>query len=203
MKKKGETAGQLALKARQDRVLYDSLEVGYDISQTEIIKGLEKTIDTHNKIFDETEYCVCYVIAKDSILVNVIRLKFYAYLYLPSPRPDQTVFLYSKKADRITKRLWTLPNAITMEALYMNHTVPESYKLMKAWTHAFYDGCFWQWIRKQHDIKMLSESEFLQVHRKELIKSAPEQVEAPVSNPLDHAQVAAEKIINPHAFVPE
>ncbi len=195
MKPKRLTAGELSLKARQDRVLYDSLEAGYDISNTEIIKGLEQTIDKHNEIFDEVEYCVCYVIAKDPLLINAIRLKFFAYLYLPSPRPDQTVFLYSKKADKITKRLWTLPNAITMEALYLNHTVPESYRLMKAWTHAFYDGCFWQWIRKQHGITMLSESEYLQVHRKELIQASPEQVQPDSPEAFDFRKIAGDQVV--------
>lgn len=199
-----KTVGEIALKASQDTNKYDALEVGHAlVEDNSILNGLEECIQRHNKIFDEDEYFVCYVIASDPLIRGVMRRKFFGYLYLPSPRPEQTVFLYSKKEDRILKRLWVLPpcwspneRAWTMEKLYKATWVPKEYESMKRWSMAFYDGHFWETIRKEHNIDNLSESEYLQRNREKLLEAGCKVPDASFAEPFDFGKVSSQKIVN-------
>jgi len=197
---KRKTAGEQSLKASGDSTKYDSLEVGYALTD-DIVSCLDECIYTHNKIFDMDEYCVVMVIAGDPLLKNVMRRKFYGYPYLPSPRPNQTVFMYSKLQHKITKRLWVLPHVLAMETLYETPTVSAQFRNMKAWSHAFYDGCFWDFIRKQHEIFMLSESEYLEVNREELVKARGEKIEPIGTDAFDFSKIAVNKIVHPYTPV--
>src|ERR1051326_7804342 len=125
-----------------------------------------------------------------------MRRKFFAMLYLPSPRPSQTIFLYNKRASTITKRLWTLPNAATMAELSECAIVHPTWKQMKGWCDAFFNFTFWPYIRKESGIDMLSESEYLNRHRKELIAASPNQVNPLFTEPLDPVQAMVNKVIH-------
>jgi hypothetical protein len=190
---KRKTAGELALKAASDPTKYDSLEVGHALTEA-IAKELMVCAHRHRHIFDEEEYCVGYVIAGDPMIKNVMRRKFFAMLYLPSPRPNQAVFLYNKVKDQFTKRLWVLPNAATMAELSEMPWVDKPYRMMKAWCDAFYEFRFWEFIRKQHNINMLSESEYLKANREKLIKAGCQETKAPISEPFDFSKVTINKI---------
>jgi hypothetical protein len=116
---------------------------------------------------------------------------------LPSPRPDQTVFLYNKPQDMIKKRLWSLPSAARMAQLATTSTfVPKEYQEMQAWSVAFFKGTFWEYIRYQHGINMLSEHEFFLAHRDELIKAGCKVPTANFSDPFDFSKIAIEKVID-------
>lgn len=190
-----ETVGALALKATNDSTRYDVTDIAHALTD-DIARELLVCAHRHREIFDEDEYCVGYVIASDPLIKGVMRRKFFAYLYLPSPRPDQTIFLYSKRYDRFLKRLWTLPNYITMAELSESLSVPEKYKDMKGWCDAFYEFKFWDYIRKQHGIKMLSESEYLNANREKLIESGCKEVDTSFSDTFDFSKVAAYKVID-------
>lgn len=190
------TAGELANKALSDTTKYDPLEVGYAIND-DLGEQLQECINTHNKIFDMEEYCVCYVLARDPLIHNALRRKFYAFPYLPSPRPNQTVYYYNKVKDEIRPRpLWVLPNAETMIELYLMTNPAKKYETMKRWSMAFFDGCFWEYIRRESKINMLSESEFLQANREELIKAGGKLPNPGISEPLDLAKIAVEKVVD-------
>jgi len=189
------TAGELSKKASSDFTKYDSLEVGHALTQ-DIAKELMLCAHRHITIFNEAEYCVGYVIAGDPLIKNVMRRKFFAMLYLPSPRPNQAVFLYNKFQDKFTKRLWVLPNALTMAELSEMTLVDKKYQTMKAWSDAFYGLKFWPFIRKQHGISMLSEQEYLNANREELIKAGCKEPEAPLSEPFDFSKIAINKIVD-------
>jgi len=193
-----QTAGQLSLSASRDETKYNALEVGHELTQ-DIAKELAICAQRHRDIFNEEEYCVGYVIAGEPLLHNVMRKKFFAMLYLPSPRPNQCVFLYSKLWDRFTKRLWTLPNAATMAELSEMITVHPKYKDMKGWCDAFYNfrRPFWQYIRDQHKITMLSESEYLKANREKLIKAGCKEREPTAPDPFDFSKIAINEIIHP------
>ncbi len=195
MLKKRETAGALALKAASDSTKYDVLEIAHALTD-DLARELMVCAHRHREIFDEDEYCVGYVIASDPLIKGVMRRKFFAYLYLPSPRPDQCIFLYSKKQDRFIKRLWTLPNYITMAELSESISVEPKYKEMKGWCDAFYSFKFWEYIRKQHGIKMLSESEYLDANREKLIKAGCKEVKASFTEAFDFSKVTTDKIVN-------
>lgn len=195
MTTKRETAGALSLKARNDKTKYNSREVAY-AAIDDIGKNLQECIWTHNKIFNEKEYCVGFVYASDPLIAGLKRRKFFAMLYLPSPRPEQTVFLYSKEKDTILKRLWCLPDAKTMAMLSESQIVDPSLKTMKMWSDAFFDGQFWQIIRSQHNLTILSEIEYLNANRKELIQSGCKEVDSTFSDPFDFTKVAIDHIVD-------
>lgn len=208
---KRPTAGELSLKASRDCNKYDALEVGYALT-SDIQKQLEMCIQNHNPIFNEDQYCVGWVLASDPMIKNVMRRKFFAFLYLPKPRPNQTVFLYDKRRNMIIKRLWTLPNAATMAELSEMSTVDPRYAEMKMWSDAFFKGWkyrkkdnaminqnpshFFDVIRKQHGINLLSEKEYLNCHRERLVKSCGNNVEPLIPDSFDITEVAKKQVVN-------
>lgn len=189
------TAGELAHKASQDNTKYLAREVGEAIVDDTYAEML-KCRDHYNKIFDEEEYCIVIQKATDPLIKGLVRRKFYGWLYLPSPRPDQTVFLYSRKADVFIKRLWVLPNAILMAKLANTSVVPAEYKTMQAWTAAFYAGTFWEYIRYEHNINMLSESEYLSANREKLIQAGCKIPDSSFSEPFDFDKVQVKKVVD-------
>lgn len=209
--KKRTTAGELSLKASRDCNKYDALEVGYALTE-DIQKQLELCIQKHNSIFDEDQYCVGWVLASDPMLKNVMRRKFFAFLYLPKPRPNQCIFLYDKRRNMIIKRLWTLPNAVTMAELSEISTPDPRYAEMKFWCDAFFKGWkyrkkdnaminqnpshFFDVIRKQHGISMLSEKEYLNANRERLVKSCSNDTESLIPNSFDITEVAKKQVVN-------
>lgn len=195
-----QTAGELSLKAESDKTKYDSLEVGHAISD-DIGIELRKCIDRHNPIFDEEEYCVGFVLASDPLLKNVMRKKFFAMLYMPSPRPSQAVFLYNKKKDDITKRLWVLPNAATMAELSEMWYVAPQYKSMQRWSKAFFKLRFWQCIRREHNIDLLSESEYLKLNREKLIEARGQETNPLTTEPFDFSKITSKKVIDSKAII--
>jgi hypothetical protein len=206
-----KTAGELSLQASSDITKYDYLEVGHALTD-DIGTQLMICAERHRNIFNEDEYCVGYVIAGDPLIKNVMRRKFFAMLYLPSPRPNQAVFLYNKSKDQITKRLWVLPPADVMAMLSERSFVDKQYLTMKAWSDAFFHSWsfdeqakgwinntptyFFDFIRKQHGITMLSEKEYLNAHREELIKAGCKDTETIPSEAFDFSKITIEKIVD-------
>ena len=201
---KRKTAGELSLKAASDSTNYKAVEVGHALVEDgSIANNLAICAQNHRDIFDEEEYCVGYMIVQDPLIKGVMRRKFFAMLYMPSPRPEQAVFLYNKKLDKFMKRLWVLPAAYspnkaawTMEKLYLTDNVPKEYKTMKQWSQAFYDGVFWPFIRRQHDIKLLSEIEYLNANRQKLIEAGAQNFKPAPPDAFDFAKVQIGHINN-------
>jgi len=197
------TAGQLSKQASKDTTKYDALEVGYAMAE-DIGKQLQESIDKHRDIINEDEFCVVMVIAKDPLLSNLIRRKFYCWPYLPKPRPNQAVFLYNKALDRITKRLWVLPSDMVMAELAGTSIVTHKrYETMQAWSIAFFNGTFWEYIRHEHGIEMLSEHEYFLKHREELIKAGCKVPNTRISEPFDFSKISIEKIVDTKTAVGE
>lgn len=192
-----KTAGELSKKAKSDNTNYNMLEIGHAVTD-DIHEELRKCREIHNKIFDEDEYCLVRQCAMDSLIDNAKRYKYFATLYLPKPRPDQTVFLYNKPLDLIKKRLWTLPSAARMAQLAStNVLVDKKYQEMQAWSVAFFKGTFWDFIRYQHGIDMLSEIEYISVHREELIKAGCKVPPSRVADPFDFSKIHIQKVVDP------
>jgi len=193
--KKRKTAGELAKKALSDSTKYNALEVGHAMAD-DIEKHLYESISKYKDIIDEDEFCVVMIIAKDNMIPNLIRRKFYCWPYLPSPRPNQAVFLYNKRLDKIVKRLWVLPSAEVMAELASLLHVHKRYKTMQAWAIAFYEGKFWEYIRYESKITMPSEHEYFLQHREELIKAG---CKIPTSNaiePFDFSKIHIKEVVD-------
>lgn len=144
-----ESAGEIQNKLNRDTTKYDALEVGHALAD-EIAPHLRQCIENHKTIIDENEFCIVMLISKDPLLANVIRRKFYAWPYLPKPRPNQSVFLYNKGLDRITHRLWILPADMVMAELHSLPLVDKRYQTLKAWSDAFYKG--WKYIKYKRSL---------------------------------------------------
>lgn len=191
-----KTAGELSYSAKKDLTNYNLLELGHAVCD-DIEEQLYESIAKHKHIFDEDEFCVVRVISSDPLINNAKRYKYYCWLYLPSPRPDQTVFLYNKRYDKIVKRLWSLPSASRMAQLASTTCVcPKEYETMQAWSIAFFKGTFWEYVRHDQGIDMLSESEYLKAHREELIKAGCQVPESRVSESFDFGKINIKNIVD-------
>lgn len=195
MSKKRKTAGELAKKALEDTTRYDALEIGHAMAE-DVGHHLMESVKKHHDLIDENEFCVVMVVAKDSLLTNLIRRKFYCWPYLPKPRPNQAVFLYNKSLGRITKRLWILPSDMVMAELASLHAVDDRYKTMQAWSIAFFQGTFWEYIRHEHGIDMLSEHEYFLKHREELINAGCKIPKVGSAEPFDFSKIQVENIVD-------
>ncbi len=198
------SAGELSRKAMADETKYNALDIGHAMAD-DIDKHLQECIETHLNYTNEEgvqsyrmldEFCVVMVIAKDNLIKNVIRRKFYCSPFLPSPRPNQAVFLYQKSAERIVKRLWVLPSDMVMAELAQLVVVDKRYKTMQAWSVAFFEGKFWEYIRYESDTKMLSQQEYLSQHREELIQSGCKLLNSDYSKAFDFDKIHIEKVID-------
>ena len=204
MRRPRKTAGELSKKALADTTKYDALEVGHAIVE-DVEEQLNTSISHHLNIVDEEgkhpwrelpEFTVVYQKAEDPLIKNAFRKKFYCCPFLPSPRPNQAVFLYAKRAGRITKRLWVLPSDMVMAELASLAVVDKRYKSMQAWSIAFFKGTFWDYIRYEHDIKMVSQQEYISQHREELIQAGCKLAQPGYANPFDFSKIHIEKVVD-------
>lgn len=197
-----KTAGDLANQALNDKTKYDAREVAH-ASTDDVGKHLREAIENYRDKIDDNEFCVVMVIASDPLIKNLKRRKFYCWPYLPSPRPNQAVFLYNKALDRITKRLWVLPCAEVMAELATSDLiVHKQYETMQAWSVAFFKGRFWDFIRYQHDIKMLSQEEYFELNRDELLKSGINIRNPGLSEAFDFSKIECHNVGNPEIPLP-
>jgi hypothetical protein len=206
------TAGEVHNKLLKDTTKYDALEVGHALAD-EIMPHLRQCIENHKQIIDENEFCIVMLIAEDPLISTVKRRKFYAWPYLPKPRPNQSVFLYNKGLDAITHRLWILPSAMVMAELHSLAHVDKRYKTLKAWSDAFYKGWrfdkktkgfynadpfhFWKFVRKDQKIDMPSEHEYFLKHREELIQAGCKIPDANFTEAFDFSKIAIKKVVDP------
>ena len=190
------TAGELAHKASQDSTKYLAREVGEAMCHDVDIQ-LRECIEKHRPIIDENEFCIVRVIATDNLIKGLKRIKYYAWPYLPSPRPNQSVFLYNKQLDRITHRLWVLPDARLMAVLASTlEIVPKEYQTMQAWSVAFFKGMFWEYIRYDQKITMLSEREYFLEHREELIQAGCKLPDTDSAEAFDFSKIHIDNVVD-------
>ena len=191
-----KTAGALSLKAAADKVKYDPLELAYALTD-DIIEQLWICANRHKDIFGEDEYFLTLNIASDPLIAGIRRHKYAAWLYMPSPRPEQSCFLYNKITNKI-KRLWTLPKAETMALLSEEspYKVSKAWKQTKGWVDAFYKLKFWEYIRKEHEISHLSEHEYLKANRDKLVQAGAKECDPGFTEPFDFSKVKIDHIID-------
>ncbi len=200
MSKKRKTAGELSKKALSDTTKYNALEVGHAMSD-DIGTHLYEAAKTYHDMINEPEFCVVMIVAKDPLISNLVRRKFYCWPYLPSPRPNQAVFLYNKHLGKITKRLWVLPSDMVMAELASLLVVHKQYKTMQAWSCAFFEGKFWEYIRYESGINMPSEHEYFLHHREELIKAGCKVPQSNRADPFDFSKVQIKNVIDTQTAV--
>lgn len=185
------TAGELAHKAALDTTTYKAMEVAHAWVE-DLFDQLMESAHLYKDKIDQDEFCIVYVIATDPLLPTLKRRKFYCWPYLPAPRPNQGVYLYRKSSDRIVCRLWTLPVAETMAELATpGFVVDKPYELMQLWSREFYKGNFWKFIRKQHGINMLSQEEWDELNKADLIKAGLESGNPRLSDSFDFSKISA------------
>ncbi len=188
------TAGAKSLKAAGDSSRYCGIEVA-EAQMHDVSKQVFKNAHDHVDKFDEPEFFVVMVRASDPLIHGLVRQKFYSYPYLPSPRPEQAVWIYYKAQDRV-KFLWSLPPAKVMAALSEANVVDKKWKRSKGWCDAFFDGSFWTHIRKESNLTHLSEHEYLHANREKLIQASGDQVAPLDSDAFDFSQITTNQVIN-------
>lgn len=192
-----KTAGELSNHAKKDSTDYNLLELGHAITD-EITEEFRKCREIYNRIYDEDEYCLVRQPATDCLINNAKRYKYYGWLYLPKPRPDQMVWLYNKRLDQFVKCLWILPSAARMAQLCSTMCiVPKEYQRMQAWSVAFYKGTFWEYIRHEHGITMPSEHEYFLAHREKLIQAGCNIPDSDSTESFDFSKVGINKVVDP------
>lgn len=190
-----QTAGELSRKAAADTTRYDALEVGHALAD-DLDQQFRVCIENYRDKIDETEFCVIMLIASDPLIANLQRRKFYAWPFLPKPRPNQAVFLYNKSLDRITKRLWVLPSAMVMAELAEAGTVHKRYETMQAWSIAFFRGTFWDYVRHDQGVSMQSESEYRSQHSEELIQASCNDADVAFTEGFDFGKISINHIVD-------
>ncbi len=191
---KRKTAGALALKARSDSQVYDPLELGYALTD-DVMTNIIECAERHRLIFDEPEYFVCLFVASDPLIKGIRRHKYAAFLYLPSPRPEQMCFLFNKITGKL-KRLWSLPNALQMALISEKPHVGKAWKQTKIWVDAFYKKDFWQQIRRENNFDHLSEIEYLQANKEKLIKAGAKECLPGCTEAFDFTKIKIDHIVD-------
>jgi hypothetical protein len=208
--KRRKTAGELSAQAKADSSKYNARDIGLELTK-DVPQHLEETIRIHNDLFDEDQYCVVMILAKDSLLDNVMRRKFYGWLFMPKPRPSQTVFFYDRKKHHVS-RLWTLPDAITMATIAELKDVRKEWRNIKTWVDEFYVGWkfdpinrqmintkpthFFNFIRRESGVTLLSEKEYLDANREKLIHSGGQNQEPCFAEPFDFSKIIGKQIVD-------
>lgn len=196
-----KTAGEISNQVAKDTTKYDALEVGHAMAD-DIGTQLYESVARHVNIIDENQFCVVMIIAKDPLLHNLKRRKFYCWPYLPKPRPNQAVFLYDKSKDRITKRLWVLPSDMVMAELAGTSIIVDKvYEKMQAWSVAFFKGTFWEYIRHEHQIDMPSEHEYFLANRQKLIEAGCKPLNPGVVEPFDFTKIQTNQVVDPKTAI--
>lgn len=190
-----KTAGELSRQALSDTTRYDALEVGHALAD-DLDAQLRVCIENYRDKIDEPEFCVVMLISTDPLIKNLQRRKFYCWPFLPKPRPNQSVFLYNKSLDRITHRLWVLPSAMVMAELASASTVHKRYETMQAWSVAFFQGTFWDYVRHDQGISLQSESEYRSQHREKLVEASTNESDFAFTEAFDFGKVAIDHIVD-------
>lgn len=195
---KRKTAGELSREASLDQTRYDAYEAA-DIFTHDVFDQLMICAKIHCDIFppDVAEFCVCLFIAGDPLIHNVRRHKYCAFPYLPQPRPHQSVFLF-RRSNQTLRRLWSLPDPKFMAIISEMPYVSDSWKLTKYWCDSFYSRDFFNRIRSQYDITMLSEAEqdILNAHRAKIGNPLPNEIKGSVTDTFDFSKISVKQIVH-------
>lgn len=193
--KRKKTAGQLEAQARADQTKYRADEIA-EAACADIGDHVMECAKKHHNIIDEDEFFVVMLLGSDPILVTVTRRKFYAWPFLPEPRPQQSVWHYRKSTQEL-QLLWALPDADAM-AMLSNMIAPApQYRNMKLWSDWFFSGTFPAWVRKHHhQPEWLTEKEFLSVNSAELTNASMDSSDALRSKAPEVPEVNGVEVAN-------
>jgi hypothetical protein len=189
-----QTVGAASLKAKADSQVYDPLELGYALTD-KVVENLFECAKEHEKIFDEPEFFVVLQRASDPLIKGVMRQKFYGDLYLPDPRPEQSVYIYFKSTQKM-RRLWSLPSAKVMAIISEMPFVSKQWQRTKVWCDAFFNKKFWEQIRYENGFNHLSRYEYINLHRDELVKAGANDSLTGASKPFDFGKIQIEHIVD-------
>jgi hypothetical protein len=84
-----------------------------------------------------------------------------------------------------------------MAELATSHVTDEISQRQQAWCVAFYKGTFWEYIRFEHKIDMLSEKEYISAHREELIKAGCKIPNHKIIEPFDFSKIEVKQFVDP------
>jgi len=74
--------------------------------------------------------------------------------------------------------------------------VHKQYKTMQAWSCAFFEGKFWEYVRYESGVNMPSEHEYFLHHREELIKAGCKVPDSNRAEPFDFSKIHIKNIVD-------
>jgi hypothetical protein len=149
--KKKETFGQIVNKLRNklpDKVLVtdqsQSMVITFD---REVLKAVERGKSHFGGDFFVEVFFHPIPLVKEAIKIRYLELEA-----CPLPEPDQAVFHYQRKDDRII-RLWFLPcrEALSRYKNLINPDISKEEKMLRDDVFAFYDGSLLALSNKLND----------------------------------------------------
>lgn len=188
-KTRQKRVGQMQNEALADSTRYDVRDISQAVID-DLPKHLWECVDKYKPIYDEPMFCIVMLLVDDNVLKGIVRRKFYAWPFLPKLRANQTVWLY-RKGDDTLDMLWSMPEPMTMAWLATVSPPPKNLERMKHWVDAYFDGRFYEAIRKDNKLRLETESEYLKNHAVELRKAALDGHEALGTDPMQGFQQAA------------
>lgn len=193
--KRVKTAGELSKKALSDSTKYDPLELGYAVID-DVYDQLMICAEIHCPIFhDQPTFCIGLYIAGDPLLKNLKRHKYCAFPWLPEPRPNQSVFLFTK-TNQSLKRLWALPNPQVMAVISTMTHVSHKWQETKAWCDAFYNKTFFETIRGRNNLSMLAQQEWLDAYGPKIGEPIVNEVKGSLADTFDFSKIAVKQVID-------
>jgi hypothetical protein len=195
-----ETLGEKYHKVKQDSTKYDPLDMAFGMLE-KVPQELINCAQRHKSIFDEEEYFIGYVISDDPILKGIRRKKYYALMFMPTPVPEQAIWLYNKVLDTY-RFMWCLPAPWPMANYASLIHVDKKKARMKAWCKSYFDGTFWETIRSMHGIEHLSEHEFRLKHRDKIPDFVVDHVNACLTEPFDFGKVSFGDVDHSQKLIP-
>lgn len=195
-----ETLGEKYNKVKLDNTRYDPVDMALGMLE-KVPEEIIKCAHAHKEKIGEDEYFVGYVLSDDPILKGIRRKKYHALMFMPTPVPEQAIWLYNKVLDKYTF-LWCLGKPWSM-ANYATLTYVDKEKTrLKIWCDAYFKGTFWETIRSMHGIDHLSEEEFRLKHRDKIANFIPKNGNACLTEPFDFSKVGFGDVYDTSKIVP-
>lgn len=161
-----KTTAQISNELMKDRTKYKSMEVA-EQQLLSLPKQLEELIERAEKELEEDTFALVMILKKDFRMPYVVKRIFFYSAFLPKPMPDQAVWVYNRKTQKLTF-MWSLPEPEGCAYLSYMVQVDPKWKRTADWCKGYFNKTLIDQRRKETGVKLETESEFLELNRNKL-----------------------------------
>jgi hypothetical protein len=187
-----KTTAQIYNELQDDPTKYNSMEIAEAASES-IEAQVRKSIQKGLKKFSDDLFSIVMMSKKDRNLPFMVKRLFTETPFLPKPAPDQAVWVYNRKTDKLTF-MWSLPNPHLCALLSVSNNVDKKWENTALWCRLFFEGKLHHYIRAKNNIKIETEKEFKYLHREELLKMFNDHRESLITDALNQSEVGVDGI---------